>query len=403
MNLSMKRLRHLKPLFAAIILVAMVTAVLFPSILLPSTDLLADQYNDNNSSHPTVADSKPLQSAELLWSTKVGSVVGSAAASGARVIVGTLGGDIVSISSKTGSVLWKRNFDLPIASSSAISNGKIYFGTFRTWPIRQIQNDYFDPSPPLIDAVANSFYAVDVIDGRIMWNYSVGGNIISSPAVYEGIVYFGALDSNIYALEAQTGRLAWKTETEGAVWTSPSLSEGTLYVVSSDNYLYAMNAETGEINWKHDIIAMQNLGSSPMVSDGTVFVGGWDGTFLALDQYTGDLEWKVTINGLIVGSAATSSSVLVTSTDGVMYAFSKELGDLLWTFKADSGFHSSPVIANDTALVTSYKGKIYSVDVNTGDLKWSCGAHGFTEAQPVVVEGRVFIGSKEGDFYAIHT
>jgi hypothetical protein len=36
----------------------------------------------------------------------------------------------------------------------------------------------------------------------LLWNYPSGGNVYSSPAVVDGVLYFGSYDNNVYALGA---------------------------------------------------------------------------------------------------------------------------------------------------------------------------------------------------------
>jgi outer membrane protein assembly factor BamB len=37
-----------------------------------------------------------------------------------------------------------------------------------------------------------------------MWSYQTGGNVYSSPAVVDGVVYFGSYDGNLYAVGQNT-------------------------------------------------------------------------------------------------------------------------------------------------------------------------------------------------------
>jgi len=52
-------------------------------------------------------------------------------------------------------------------------------------------------------------YALDARTGRVLWNYSTGGYVESSPAVANGVVYVGSDDDNVYALDAATGVKLW--------------------------------------------------------------------------------------------------------------------------------------------------------------------------------------------------
>ena len=74
---------------------------------------------------------------------------------------------------------------------------------------------------------------------RLKWSYTTGSFVFSSPAVANGMVYFGAEDNNVYALNASTGALLWSYATGGWVGSSPVVSNGMVYVGSDD--LYALS------------------------------------------------------------------------------------------------------------------------------------------------------------------
>jgi len=42
-------------------------------------------------------------------------------------------------------------------------------------------------------------YALNAGTGALLWRYTTGGSVESSPAVANGVVYVGSLDGNVYA------------------------------------------------------------------------------------------------------------------------------------------------------------------------------------------------------------
>ena len=46
--------------------------------------------------------------------------------------------------------------------------------------------------------------------GEPLWRFIPGGRIDSSPAIYKGLVYFGATDGFVYCLDLASGALRWK-------------------------------------------------------------------------------------------------------------------------------------------------------------------------------------------------
>ena len=75
---------------------------------------------------------------------------------------------------------------------------------------------------------------------NIKWKFKTEDEVNSSPAVAEGIVFFGSWDNYLYAVDIKTGQERWKFKTEGEVFKSPALTDGIVFFGSNDNYLYAL-------------------------------------------------------------------------------------------------------------------------------------------------------------------
>ena len=78
--------------------------------------------------------------------------------------------------------------------------------------------------------------------GTLKWTFNTGGAIHSSPAIVDGVVYFGSRDGNIYALDADTGEKLWEFKTDSWVESSPAVVGGIVYCGSNDAHLYALDA-----------------------------------------------------------------------------------------------------------------------------------------------------------------
>src|ERR1035438_4758976 len=165
-----------------------------------------------------------------------------------------------------------------------------------------------------IGSTGGFLYAVDRAAGTEKWKFETKSRIVSSPAVAGGLVYFGAYDSNFYAVDAATGKLKWKFQTGGEwqftaqhlhgfqpaaeimpdPWdcylSSPAIWNGSVYFGSGDGNVYALDAATGALKWKFktgDVVH-----ASPAIADGMVFIGSWDSYFYALDAVTGAEKWR---------------------------------------------------------------------------------------------------------------
>ena len=111
---------------------------------------------------------------------------------------------------------WQLQTDDKVNSSPAVSDGVVYFGS----------DD-------------NYLYAVNTQTGQLNWKFpTINFKFLSSPAVR--VVYFGSTDNYLYAVDVNTGQLKWKFKTDGEVFSSPAVSDGVVYFGSGD-YLYAIN------------------------------------------------------------------------------------------------------------------------------------------------------------------
>ena len=85
-----------------------------------------------------------------------------------------------------------------------------------------------------------NIYALNASSGALLWSYTTGGEVFSSPAVANGVVYVGSGDRKVYGLSVGSGALLWSSTTGGVVGpSSPAVANGVVYVGSEDHKLYA--------------------------------------------------------------------------------------------------------------------------------------------------------------------
>ena len=74
---------------------------------------------------------------------------------------------------------------------------------------------------------------------QVDWTATTGDDVVSSPAVANGVVYVGSNDDKVYALDASTGAILWTATTGGVVDSSPAVANGVVYAASLDFKVYA--------------------------------------------------------------------------------------------------------------------------------------------------------------------
>jgi outer membrane protein assembly factor BamB len=188
-----------------------------------------------------------------------------------------------------------------------------------------------------------------------LWTYHSGGDVVSAPAVVNGVIYVGDELARVSAFDAagktncsgtpKVCQPLWATvlNAQQGIFSSPAVAHGTVYIGDECNlsgpflqplcnnppHFYAFDAGTGAVRWTA-INSSAPVISSPGVANGLVFVGSGDGNLYAFDA---------------AGSLGCSGTPTFCSP--------------LWTGSTGAGVDSSPAIANGKVYVGSGDGKLY--------------------------------------------
>lgn len=299
-------------------------------------------------------------------------------------------------------------------------------------------------------------YAVDLDTGAFKWKYpserGLGGSIKSTPAYYNGSLYFGASDGNLYCLDAVTGTFKWAFPVRGSIRCSPIISDGIIYFGADDDSIYAISADTGDSLWARPFTARDDIAIGIAVSNGVVTAASMDGnvyvvtptgrlktvpfripqaptntspvivenvavmavgnSMLGLTTRSNQLRWQVTLPAEAAATPAVSGNdVFVPCRDKKVYAYNVggRTPVLKWTQPAEIGGMpmSSPTVAGDTLYVTASKGIIAAFSTETGTAKWryQCSPSPITllgrgtvdaASSPTIANGSVLVLTDDG-------
>jgi outer membrane protein assembly factor BamB len=283
-------------------------------------------------------------------------------------------------------------------------------------------------------------------------------DIVSSPAVANGVVYVATRDSGPHDLD---GRLwafdaAGVTNCSGApksctpLWSgqigtsfsSPTVANEVVYVGSDDGNLYAFDA-AGSTNCSGSPKSctplwtafagsggLSGIESSPAVANGVVYVTSFDGKLYAFDaagttNCSGSPKscaplWTASASFSSSSPAVVNGVVYVGSGDTRLYAFdaagttncsgSPKSCAPLWSAATGGAVESSPAVANGVVYVGSDDHKLYAFDAAgttncSGSPKscaplWSAATGGVVFSSPAVANGVVYVGSEDHKLYA---
>lgn len=268
---------------------------------------------------------------------------------------------------------------------------------------------------------------------RIRWTFHTKGEVVSSPAIVDGVVYVGSNDGNFYAIDQRTGAKKWSLATDARIPSSPAVADGLVYFASYDGNFYAVDAANGKVKWKFGIPGERRYSathlhgslpvgetmpdpfdvflSSSVVWNGAVYFGSGDGNVYALDAKTGELKWKFKTGDVVHASPAIADGNLyIGSWDSYFYALDAATGKELWRFKTGEdhdihnqvGIQSSATVAEGMIYFGCRDSNLYALDEMTGELKWKFNTKGsWVIVSPVVHEGKVYFATSDSALFHV--
>lgn len=302
---------------------------------------------------------------------------------------------------------WLPRYD---AESSGVSTATLQLPVSLTWKYTTGDEKSTPVATPAVGPdmiyapVGDTMYALDRATGALVWEQATGGEIYSSPALAEGILYFGSRDGNLWALNAEDGSVEWRYPTGGPVDCSPVIAYGVCYFGSDDNRVVALDLATRTPRWQFETNG--DVKASPLVYRDVVVVGSQDRRIYCLNSQ-GRPIWSQ-----IVERAAFFATP-VGERDKIIYACGRDLeardmytGRRVWArpFRAADLIVGSPCVQDRRVYIGTKAGAVYAIDANRGVALWRWPADGAVDgitSSPVVVGDMLVFKAGTRDLIAL--
>jgi len=311
----------------------------------------------------------------------------------------------------------------------------------------------------LIDgSVLHSFGYADNFAPR-GWNAADAGALVSAATdqlIYpseNGTIYIIKLNSEFdpeagtMTIEPETVKWRYRgkrSQTGGKYWLgmedSPVIWRGHLIIADNGGHLICLDLNTLEPVWVQDTLDDTNCSPVLELEDGhpyiyisTSFHGGWRASVNStapvpiwkIDAVTGEIVWRTdytcyTVDGVsggVQGTAAVGKNELAglvyvpfartpTRGAGILAAFDKQTGEVVWEFQTKQYGWSSPVCVYDREgkgylIFCTSGGYMYLLDGLTGELLDSVLIGGNIEASPAVYENTVVVGTRSMKIWGV--
>ena len=168
-----------------------------------------------------------------------------------RVLVGSYDGFLYGLTAQSGELEWQLETDNYVHATPAIFNGIAYFG-----------------------GCDETFHGVRIVDGVEVVSVSAGAYTAASPVISNGHAYFGTFDNEVVGLDLGTHDILWRyehPERHFPFYSSALNVDGKVIIGGRDRMVHAIDDKTGEGLWT--FMTRARVDSSPATADGRVYIG----------------------------------------------------------------------------------------------------------------------------------
>ncbi|MBQ8436299.1 MAG: PQQ-binding-like beta-propeller repeat protein [Alphaproteobacteria bacterium] len=264
-------------------------------------------------------------------------------------------------------------------------------------------------------------FALDMKTGKEIWRYDTEMPIRIAPTVQNGRLLVQTIDNALIALNAINGEEVWKYKTTSEMTTlvggaSPAYSsnEDVAVAAFSNGELRAFKASTGTPLWGEMLISPKRTNSlanitaikaNPIIDGDKVFAAGHSDVLAAIDLRTGKKIWEREIS--TSNQPWIAGQFMYVLTDNFeLIAFQKDTGLIIWNKKLpipdyNAGLSASgPVLTNNSLLVTLSDGHVFAISPYTGQVLGFINVDDEVELSPIVADGVVIFTTNEADLLA---
>ena len=259
---------------------------------------------------------------------------------------------LMALDAQTGATIWSANILGPNPFSFA--------------------NASYDSGKVFVVDFYGTMKAFDAATGALLWSLLLPNQSVfnSPPTAANGIVYTGGSgnDATVYAVNEMNGALVWTMDVYGGDHSSPAVAGGKVFISYAGPQADAFNATTGHVLWNYGPCGEGGGGTTPVVHAGQVYVRD---SFCTPEIY--GVVLNANTGGYIQGfnsdlPPAFFGNVALFYQRGVLVAVRN--GFILWSFAGDGSLSTAPVVVNDTIYIGSSSGVLYGLDAN-GQQVWS--------------------------------
>jgi outer membrane protein assembly factor BamB len=330
-----------------------------------------------------------------VWSTaigKAGAYTFTPGVANRNIFVASADGSLMRIDAETGATAWRINAGMPLTAGVGTDGNFV--------------------------ALAGEKGKVLVFDsaGKLRWTAQASSEVLSAPAVGQGLVIVRSLDNHIVAYDADSGAKRWsvqRTLPPLTLRTAPGIviNGDIAFVALPGGRLSALALANGGPRWEvavgdprgtTELERIADTSGSPVVLDRDVCAVAYHGRIGCFDINTGTARWIKEFSSY-VGVAADQNFIFSANDRGAVNAFTRESGAVVWR-NDQLAFRrlSTPASFGKSVALGDYQGYVHFLSRENGSLIGRIATDGSPIlAGPVVVGKTLVFQTQAGTVVAL--
>lgn len=215
-----------------------------------------------------------------------------------------------------------------------------------------------------------------------LWRAQLSSEVLSRPAISQGIVVTKTIDGRVYGLNLDDGSQKWVYDRSVPRLTlrgssAPLISNDVVIIASDNGKLSALTLNNGKLLWESTIAVAKgrnqlerviDMDVDPVVIDDVIYVAGYQGRVAAVKMGSGQLIWSrdfSSYSGLYVDAYR----VYITDAMGQAWALNRYNGSTLW--RQDKLLRrklTAPEAQDNYIVVGDYDGYLHWLNREDGKL-----------------------------------
>jgi len=265
--------------------------------------------------------------------------------------------------------------------------------------------------------------ALNIADGKIVWQKRPGGPLRGAPTVALGNVYVMSQDNQLFALAAADGAVQW-TESSAVQLAgvfgaaSPAVGQGTVVAGFSSGDLNAYRYENGRTVWQDalsrtsintSVGTLSDIDADPVIDQGRVFAIGQGGRMVSLELVTGQRLWEINVAGISTPWVA-GEWVFVVTDEAKLLCIARPTGKVRWVTqlkryrkeKSKNGpvTWTGPVLGGDGLILASSEGDMVRVNPQDGSVRGTTRVGAPVFLPPVIANSMLYVLDNSGKITA---